>query len=325
MKEGMILKTAETGSVSPEEMGKINRYSRRELDPGEVYTFSVVLCDNEIDRDGERLTINALKRLSGLFLGKTGIFDHNPKGENQTARIYDACVLTDSSRKTGVGELYTYLKASAYMVRSSKTEELILEIDAGIKKEVSVGCSVQKMTCSICGADLKHGRCPHKKGEIIGGKVCHTVLDQPSDAYEWSFVAVPSQRAAGVVKNCGETPRNEEMLLKSLYAAERDLVLSPAEQQELTGLLEQEHRKAAQGERYVEELRDEVLRLSCLVDSNATFGVTKSLLPHMDVDGLTELREAYRKKWNDSDPACPQLQKNAGKQDSEAGKREFMI
>ena len=103
MKEGMILKTAETGSVSPEEMGKINRYSRRELDPGEVYTFSVVLCDNEIDRDGERFTINALKRLSGLFLGKTGIFDHNPKGENQTARIYDACVLTDSSRKTGVG------------------------------------------------------------------------------------------------------------------------------------------------------------------------------------------------------------------------------
>lgn len=325
MKEGIVVKTAENGSVSPEDMKKINRYSRRELAPGEVYTFSVVLCDNEIDRDGERFTINALKRLSGLFLGKTGIFDHNPKGENQTARIYDTCVLTDNTRKTGAGEAYTCLRASAYMVRSKKTEGLILEIDAGIKKEVSVGCSVQKVTCSVCGADLKHGTCQHRKGEMVNGQVCHAILDQPTDAYEWSFVAVPSQRAAGVVKGYGEAPRSGEVLLKSLYEAKQELFLSPAEQKGLSALLEKERQKAALGERYMRELREEILRLSCLVDSSAAFDITKSILPHMNVDSLNELREAYRKKWNDSEPAGPQLQKDAANRKGEAGKREFMI
>ena len=91
------------------------------------------------------------------------------------------------------------------------------------------------------------GRCPRKKLEIIGGKVCHTVLDQPSDAYEWSFVAVPSQRAAGVVKNCGETPRNEEMLLKSLYQLNGTLFSPRRSGRELTGLLEQEHGESGTG------------------------------------------------------------------------------
>lgn len=86
MKEGFLIKNA-SEQVSPEQLEKINRYSRRKLMPGEIYTFSVVLCDNEVDRDYERFTIPALKRLAALYLGKTGIFDHNPKGENQTARI----------------------------------------------------------------------------------------------------------------------------------------------------------------------------------------------------------------------------------------------
>ena len=262
MKEGFVIKSGKAGEVSPEELGKINRYCRRELTPGEVYTFSVILCDNEIDRDGERFTIGALKRLAALFVGKTGIFDHNPKGENQTARIFDTVVLTDSSRKTAAGEPYTYIKASAYMVRSPKTEELILEIDAGIKKEVSVGCSVAKITCSVCGADLRKEGCEHRKGELVGGKVCHAVLDQPTDAYEWSFVAVPAQRAAGVVKGFStEKPRSTEVLLKSIQEAGRELLLTAAEQKGLAGWMEQSRAEAELGKRYLSELREEIIRL----------------------------------------------------------------
>ena len=57
----------------------INQYTRRPFTEQEVYTFSVVLCDNEIDRDFERFSVEALHTLSQLFLGKTGIFDHNMK------------------------------------------------------------------------------------------------------------------------------------------------------------------------------------------------------------------------------------------------------
>ena len=38
-------------------------------------------------------------------------------------------------------------------------------------------------------------------------EVCHVVLNQPTDAYEWSFVAVPAQREAGVIKMFAKTKR----------------------------------------------------------------------------------------------------------------------
>lgn len=181
-------------------MAKINRFTRRELSEEEVYTFPVILCDNEVDRDNEKFSVAALKKLAELFIGKTGIWSHDPKGENQTARIYDAEVVTDETKKTADGESYTYLKGEAYMVKTASNADLIKEIDGGIKKEVSVGCSVSREICSVCGKDHRRGDCAHKKGRYYGGKKCFTVLDGPTDAFEWSFVAVPAQRGAGITK-----------------------------------------------------------------------------------------------------------------------------
>ena len=65
------------GETQEDALLKINRYTRREFKADEVYTFSVVLCDNEIDRDNERFTTDALQKLATLFLGKTGIFNHS--------------------------------------------------------------------------------------------------------------------------------------------------------------------------------------------------------------------------------------------------------
>ena len=99
------------------------------------------------------------------------------------------------------GDPYKALKADAYMVRTAANADLILEIDGGIKKEVSVGCAVKKSICSICGADRREEPCGHQPGKRYGGKLCCTLLAEPSDAYEWSFVAVPAQPAAGVTKS----------------------------------------------------------------------------------------------------------------------------
>lgn len=154
-----------------EKMALINRFARRELKSDEVYTFSVILCDNEIDRDNERFTKESLTALSKLFVGKTGIFNHNPKGENQTARIYKTSVVTDESRITQTGEEYCCLKACAYMMRTEGNSDLIKEIDAGIKKEVSVSCSVSKRLCSVCGSDISKSPCSHRKGRMYSGKL----------------------------------------------------------------------------------------------------------------------------------------------------------
>ena len=72
-------------SVSREDMILINRLSKAELTPDQVYTFAIRLCDNEIDRDWERFDEKALETLSRLFVGKSGIFDHNWSAEGQTA------------------------------------------------------------------------------------------------------------------------------------------------------------------------------------------------------------------------------------------------
>ena len=69
--------TAETGGILPaEELDAINAFAKGKLTAEEVYTFSVLLCDNDVDRDNERFSEQTLSELRELFVGKTGLFDH---------------------------------------------------------------------------------------------------------------------------------------------------------------------------------------------------------------------------------------------------------
>ncbi len=200
MKNGNI---GDFGAPSEAELSKINEFTRRKFAADELYAFSVVLCDNDIDRDFERFTDASLEKLAELYVGKTGIFDHSHKAENQCARIFMTEVQTVEGKKNRIGEPYKQLFARAYMPKSAASEELILSIESGIKKEVSVGCSMSEGYCSVCGQPV--GTCQHRKGKSYrknGKKVlCYYDLCSPTDAYEWSFVAVPAQPKAGVVKS----------------------------------------------------------------------------------------------------------------------------
>ena len=238
----------------------INRFTRIEISPDEVYCFPLVLCDNKTDRDGERFSLRALEKLSELFVGRTGIFDHQASGKNQTARIY-FCEVRKSEEKTAEGEDYTYLFAKAYMLRSKKNSELIREIDGGIKKEVSVSCSVKRKICSVCKRDITKNPCAHRKGEMYKGKRCAVILDEPYDAYEWSFVAVPAQKNAGVKKNYELNVQSE-----------------PAEES---------HKNA--------DLANEVSRLLYLSDTVLPFAVIKELLCGADEKRLLSIREELKR------------------------------
>ena len=199
-------------AVTAEELARINRFAKKELRAEEVYTFAVKLCDNEVDRDFERFDRAALEKLSELFVGRTGIFDHSWSAGGQTARIYRAEVIEEETRTTA-GDKYCWCKGWAYMLRTEKNAELIAEIEGGIKKEVSVGCSAAKRSCSICGKDA--GLCEHERGKYYGGKLCYAVLSDITDAYEWSFVAVPAQRAAGVVKRFGQSEGSLKAMVRA--------------------------------------------------------------------------------------------------------------
>lgn len=230
------------------ELEKINSLTRREFKEKEIYTFPVTLCDNDIDRDGEAFSDEALEQMQKLFVGKTGIFDHDPKGSNQTARIYDTEVVTDPDRLTAFGEPYKFLRGKAYTVRTDENKSLIAEIDAGIKKEVSVSCSANSKICSICGAEQHNNACEHIKGREYNGKLCYHTLDDITDAYEWSFVAVPAQPRAGVTKKFDKEKKNMEEFKPITTQAALDEIVKAAIA-EATGKFEgyispEEHAKA---------------------------------------------------------------------------------
>lgn len=317
IRQGTILKSA---VPAKEDLQKINRYTRRELEEKELYCFNVILCDNEIDRDGEAFSVPALHKLAELFLGKTGIFNHDPKGENQTARIYDTKVCVKEGTATQNGEPYTYLLARAYMVRSEKTADLILEIDAGIKKEVSVGCSVDSVTCSICGTDLRGRSCEHQKGEIYNHRVCCAVLSEPTDAYEWSFVAVPAQKNAGVTKRYGafrteEQPqeaentvcREPEEVLKLLKLTEKELVLNRLEAQKLTGYVNRLKQEAKLGKEFRRRRQEQVKGVFLLQYPQLGVGTIQAVVEKMSDQELSEFEAVCKNPGG-----TPQLQSAAG-------------
>ncbi len=313
MKDNRVKKTAAApvGLSTPneEELRMINRYARREMKADEVYVFPVVLCDNDVDRDGERFPVESLFALEKLFVGKTGIFDHNPSAKNQAARIISCAVESVPGKTTATGDDYFQLRARAYLPRSESNAGLIEALDSGILREVSVGCAVKEVRCSVCGEPLHS--CSHKTGETYGDKLCCGELCEPYDAYEWSFVAVPAQKNAGVTKSFGKE-RNMEDLMKALGSG-RDVTLTAAECRKLEEYVQKLRHSAADGVYYRETLSADVLRLSAAVQPDISRETMESVMKSMTVAQLREFRSAFEKQRADKIGAAPQLYREKNK------------
>ena len=123
-----------SGVPTQVQLEAINAQARAKLTAEQVYVFSLRLCDDQVDRDWERFDTAALPTLARMFIGKTGIVDHRWSSDSQVARIFAAEVVRE--------ENVSYIKAWAYIRRGGNADEIIADIEAGIKKEVSVGCSM---------------------------------------------------------------------------------------------------------------------------------------------------------------------------------------
>ncbi len=297
--------------TTEKELEIINSYTTSPLKKEDVFIFTVTLCDNEVDRDFERFTPEALNKLKELFLGKTGISDHSMRSKDQRARVFHT-YLEKSNEKTSTGEAYISLKARAYMLRNGETASLISEIEGGIKKEVSISCSVNKSTCSICGGDMKSHTCSHIKGRTYDSKLCYALLSEPTDAYEWSFVAVPAQRNAGVtkafIKKEENYLHNPSEIIKSLSATESLSEEQIACLKEHIASLEEMAREA---QIYKSLLTEEIERLALIampkVNLKAFIGGCKS----MKVSELKELKEGLEAQVREKLPASLQLKASA--------------
>jgi len=278
-------------------MAKINAFTRRELKEDEVYIFKISLCNNDIDRDFEKFSLASLQAMAPLFIGKTGIFDHSMRSADQKARIFDTCVEKVPGKKTADGEEFYCLNARAYMLRNEENKALIDEIEAGIKKEVSVSCSVENGICSVCGKDKRHERCEHVTGKYYGGKLCYSILENPCDAYEFSFVAVPAQREAGVIKSFSIGDEKEMSDVLSLVkSCDREVKLSAVQAKELSDYIEGLEEGAKLGEAYKNSLAAEVTKLFALAFPEMDKKLFSSVVSVMTVKELLGFKEGLRTK-----------------------------
>ena len=266
------------------ELAALNQLLGTKLTEEQVYFFALRLCDNHTDRDAEYFARADLERLAALFVGKTGLFDHSWSARDQAARLYRTELEEEPGVVTESGEAGCWLKGYAYLLRTQDNESLIAEIEGGIKKEVSVSCAVARSVCSICGNDI-HDRslCSHEKGRLYEGKRCIVRLAEPVDAYEWSFVAVPAQPRAGVVKRFGSEGTELRMLRK----------------------------QAELGQRYLTGLRREVVRLAMLADGHLDGKIFTKAVGRLDEAELLELKRAYEAQIAKKFPVAPQLRQQA--------------
>lgn len=285
-----IRKAAEavtSGAPTAMQLERINALAKTRLNGEQVYVFSLRLCDDQTDRDGERFDTAALPALAKLFIGKTGIVDHKWSADNQIARIFETQVVKEKD--------VSFIKAWAYIRRGGANEEIIADIEAGIKKEVSVGCAMARAVCSICGSE--YGTCGHVKGESYEGEVCAVILKDPVDAYEFSFVAVPAQREAGVIKALGGTMKLKELAEGGGAQAEYHALCKEAEL----------------GRRYRKDLEDGVVRLGLALELGVSEPVLRNLTKTAAADDLLALKEALQCRLDESLPVVTQLGGFGGK------------
>ena len=271
-----------SGAPTAVQLEAINAQARGKLTAEQVYVFALRLCDDQVDRDYERFDTAALPALAKLFIGKTGIVDHKWSSDSQVARIFETQVV----REEGV----SYIKAWAYIRRGGNADEVIADIEAGIKKEVSVGCAMGRAVCSVCGGE--YGTCGHQKGEHYDGQLCCAILKEPMDAYEFSFVAVPSQRGAGVIKGFGRGKRCLKELAEEFGAQEEYRLL---------------WKQAQLGRKYEKELQTEVVRLCLGLDLGVEEPVLRSVLEKAGAEELAVLKGALEERMRQLLPGQTQL------------------
>lgn len=213
--------------ISDSDLELINKHTLVPLTADDVYTFKVQICDNDVDRVGDKMTDSFLEQVAEHITGVTGLKDHDWNVKNQLARLYDAEVVTDDSNVTVLGEPRKYVLGKAYTL--SKNEELIDNINAGLLKETSISFNSNNDTCSICGApmikddnDIGHCSNKHVAGHYYDNKLCYNRIDELEDILEWSLVAVPCQRKAGINnKNIGgyKVMRKAEYLIRQFMSS----------------------------------------------------------------------------------------------------------
>ena len=125
-------------------------------------------------------------------------------------------------------------------------------------------------------------------------KLCWADLVHATDAYEWSFVAVPAQREAGVMKSMRQD-------------------------------MEKLEREAALGRKYLERLKGEVVRLGGLAGLGLEHATLEAIAGKLEEPELEGLRRAFEKQVDKTWGAESQLCRSGEQREEERRDGAFLI
>lgn len=218
------------GIPTDEQLGKINKLSKRTLTKEEVFVFPSKLAgDMIIPGRNVQLTKGLLDVFSeNANKGVSLLLDHSwtsdglfgMGGRPKMAMPYGRTFDSKFEGATEEGESIS-LVADHYMVRNVeldgiKTNDLIASIEAGTMFDTSIGFSYDGATCSVC--DENYRRCDHYAGRtyeveidgVMKNKFCYIKAEAPGFLMENSLVFDGAYPGAGVMSKAGDIFENEK-------------------------------------------------------------------------------------------------------------------
>ena len=177
--------------ATEEDLVLINQIAPIPLQADQVYIRSMFLCSTQpCPSDGCRFTRNALEEIARLVIGQSVLTGHD-RSSLPLARFFKAIVLPRGTDEDG--EPIFFVRAWFYWLRETTgAKDLLLNIDGGIYREVSLAWKYNSWTCSICQAE--NGQCGHRVGELIEGKKCSRLIHHVTEVLEGSLVYKSADR-----------------------------------------------------------------------------------------------------------------------------------
>lgn len=197
------------GTPGAEQLALINQFTLKDMTADEVYTRTVILAHNAIDRDSEVFDESLLSAFANSLPGK-GLFNKHPMSyDGDTGpgigRWYNATVidmsldearaLTHENLQFPPGtERAKLLQADYYMVRTDSAKDFIANVDGGVVSDVSIGFRASQRT------DITDAQ-----GNVIARR-----LHAPGEALEGSLVWLGAQPGARTIKHFNPEQQTEE-------------------------------------------------------------------------------------------------------------------
>lgn len=194
------------GDPSVEQLAAIRTYTLADLSPDQLYVRTFAVVHNGIDRDNECFDEGLLADYARTLPGK-GVFIKHPTGwDGDTGPGKGRCFgarlerMSHDEARTLLrtpdlqwppgSDTAVVLMADAYIVRTAGNADLLLEIDAGIVGDVSIGGTVKdaERVVDAEGRELNVWR-----------------LTGPGEALEFSFVWLGAQPGARAIKGASRT------------------------------------------------------------------------------------------------------------------------